>query len=231
MPYAAIHYDVTNNLKGLENTSKRESKCKKTAYVRDVRVGSEPLFVLASKRQNDLKRFCCYEREFKPHTVEPTFNIGRFNVTPISYQHLALENKNGGKHPTFIGPMLIHEKTEETYSTFCASLKSLEPELANLIALGTDDEEALEKAFNNNFEKHSNAQLEVVRKLFNLNGFPSHMFDHLVRRFLDNMFDHKPTVYTVPKIIVYFCLPFTGSHSFQIRNQITRLCNVALSTS
>ena len=53
------------------------------------------------------------------------------------------------------------------------------------------------------------------------------MFDHLVRRFLDNMFDSKPTVYTVPKKIVYFCLPFTGSHSFQIRNQITRLCNAA----
>ena len=53
------------------------------------------------------------------------------------------------------------------------------------------------------------------------------MFDHLVRRFLDNMFDPKPTVYTVPKKIVYFCLPFTSSHSLQIRNQITRLCNAA----
>ena len=71
------------------------------------------------------------------------------------------------------------------------------------------------------------AQLEVVRKLFNLNGFPSHMFDHLVRRFLDNMFEPKPTLYTVPKKIIYFCLPFTGSHSLQIRNQITRLCNAA----
>ena len=41
------------------------------------------------------------------------------------------------------------------------------------------------------------AQLEVVRKLFNLNSFPSHMFDHLVRRFLDNMFEPKPIVHTV----------------------------------
>ena len=32
---------------------------------------------------------------------------------------------------------------------------------------------------------------------------------------------------TVPKKIVYFCLPFTGSHSLQIRTQITRLCNAA----
>ena len=65
------------------------------------------------------------------------------------------------------------------------------------------------------------AQFEVVRKLFNLNGFPSHMFDHLVRRLLDNMFEPKPTVHTAPKKIIYFCLPFTGSHSLQIRNKIT----------
>ena len=41
------------------------------------------------------------------------------------------------------------------------------------------------------------------------------------------MFEPKPTVHTVPKKIIYFCLPFTGSHSLQIRNQITRLCNAA----
>ena len=70
-------------------------------------------------------------------------------------------------------------------------------------------------------------QLEVVRKLFNLNGFPSHMFDQLDRRFLNNIFEPKPVVHTAPKKTVYFCLPFTGSHSLQIRTQITRLCNAA----
>ena len=33
------------------------------------------------------------------------------------------------------------------------------------------------------------AQLEVVRTLFNLNGFPTHMFDQLVRRFLKHLFE------------------------------------------
>ena len=32
---------------------------------------------------------------------------------------------------------------------------------------------------------------------------------------------------TVPKKIVYFCLPFTGSHSLQIRTQISRRCCAA----
>ena len=71
------------------------------------------------------------------------------------------------------------------------------------------------------------AQLEVVRKLFNLNGFPTHMFDKLVRHFLNNLFEPKPPLFTVPKKIVYFCLPFTGLHSLQIRTQITRLCSAA----
>ena len=53
------------------------------------------------------------------------------------------------------------------------------------------------------------------------------MFDQLVRRFLNNIFEPKPVVHTAPKKTVYFCLPFTGSHSLQIRTQITRLCNAA----
>ena len=52
------------------------------------------------------------------------------------------------------------------------------------------------------------------------------MFDKLVCHFLNNLFEPKPPLFTVPKKI-YFCLPFTGSHSLQIRTQITRLCNAA----
>ena len=53
------------------------------------------------------------------------------------------------------------------------------------------------------------------------------MFDCIVRNFLDNAFQPKPPILTVPKKIIYFCLPFTGSHSFQIRTQINRLCSSA----
>ena len=70
-------------------------------------------------------------------------------------------------------------------------------------------------------------QLEVVRNRFKLNGFPSHMFERITRRFLDNTFDPKPSVNTIPKKIIYFCLPFTEIHSLQIRTQINRLCNAA----
>ena len=51
-------------------------------------------------------------------------------------------------------------------------------------------------------------QLEVVRNLFKLNGFPSHMFERITRRFLDNTFDPKPSVQTVPKTV-----PISAFHS------------------
>ncbi len=58
-------------------------------------------------------------------------------------------------------------------------------------------------------------QLEVIRKLFNLNGFPSHMFDHLAHRFLNKIFEPQPPVHTVPKKVVYFCLPFLAHTLFR----------------
>ena len=185
----------------LLNASKQHSLNKETAFVRDVRVGGEPLCVLASNRQlNDLKRFCCNHKEFKPLTVDPTFDIGTFNVTPISYQHLLLETKNEGKHPTLIGPVLISEKkTEETYSTFCSSFKSLELGLSNLIAFGTDDEKALENAFNLNFERSVHLLCEIhlkkniERKLIAL-GIQGRTKDNIV----SDVFGHrKGEVYEV----------------------------------
>ena len=70
-------------------------------------------------------------------------------------------------------------------------------------------------------------QLEAARRMFILNGFPCHMFDRCVRTFLNKVFQPKLPVHTVPKKIIYFCLPFTGTHSLQIRTQINRLCRAA----
>ena len=53
--------------------------------------------------------------------------------------------------------------------------------------------------------------------------------DQFVRHFLNNLFEPKPPLFTAPKKIVYFLPSFywTGSHSLQIRTQITRLCRAA----
>ena len=64
------------------------------------------------------------------------------------------------------------------------------------------------------------------KEIIQLEWFP-HSHVRFVRHFLNNLFEPKPPLFTAPKKIVYFCLPFTGSHSLQIRTQITRLCSAA----
>ena len=137
------------------NESKIQEGDPKTTFVRDVRVGAEPLCVVGTNRQlDDLKRFCCNPVEYRPLTVDPTFDFGPYNVTPLSYQHLIVLRREDGKHPTMIGPVLLHEKkTQSTYSLFGGTLKSLEPELKNLMAFGTDDEKALVGGFNETYER------------------------------------------------------------------------------
>ena len=151
----------------LLNECKIQERDPKTAFVRDVRVGAEPFCVVGTNRQlNDLKRFCCNPLEYRPLTVDPTFDFGPYNVTPISYQHLMVLRREDGNHPTMIGPVFLHEKkTQSTYSLFGGTLKSLEPDLKNLMAFGTDDEKALVGGFNESFERVTHLLCEIhVRK-------------------------------------------------------------------
>ena len=62
-------------------------------------------------------------------------------------------------------------------------------------------------------------EAEKFRTIFKLNGYPTHLWDKCVQIFLDNTFKPIPKTATVPKKIIYFCLPFTGLHSFLILTQ------------
>ena len=147
----------------LLNESKVQGRDPKTAFVRDVRVGAEPFCVVGTNRQlDDLKRFCCNPVEYRPLTEDPTFGFGPYNVTLISYQHLITLRREDGKRPPIIGSVLLHEKkTQHTYSLSGGTLKSLEPELKNLMAFGTDDEKALVGGFNETFERATRLLCEI----------------------------------------------------------------------
>jgi len=145
---------------------KKQASDRKSAFIRDVKVAPEPMCVLTTDRQlNDMVRFCCNPVEFKPFTEDPTFDIGDYIVTPITYLHLLLENRKDGKHPSMIGPVLIHEKkTTETYSVFSRTLKSLNPGLGKVLAFGTDGEKALVTAYVEDREELSlKLGLEMLR--------------------------------------------------------------------
>ena len=68
-----------------------------------------------------------------PH---PTFNLGDFHVTPIVYEHQMVVNKETGKHPIFISPVLIHNRKYTTYYYLASQLETLCPNLP----VGTDGE-------------------------------------------------------------------------------------------
>lgn len=143
----------------LLNESKIQGRDPKTAFVCDVKVGAEQG---TNRKLDDLKRFCCNPVEYRPLTVDPTFDFGPYNVTPISYQHLIVLRREDSKHPTMIGPVLLHEKkTQSTYSLFGGTLKSLEQELKNLMAIGTDDEKTLVGGFNETFERATHLLCEI----------------------------------------------------------------------
>ena len=122
-------------------------------FVRDTRPSPEPAFVLARDRQlDDVVRFCTPSSSFSILTVDPTFNLGEFDVTPTAYQNLLLQSVRYGTSPIFIGPTTIHyRKTFHTYLFFAATLIGLRRELQWLRAFGTDGEKALGDAFAHEF--------------------------------------------------------------------------------
>ena len=122
-------------------------------FVRDTRLAPEPAFILARDRQLlDIERFCTVPSGFSILTVDPTFNLGDFDVTPITYRHQLLETVRYKTSPMFIGPTLIHyRKTFHTYVFFASSLIGLRRGLRNVRAFGTDGEKALADAFAHEF--------------------------------------------------------------------------------
>ena len=78
---------------------------------------------------------------------------------------MLLENRRDGKHPSLIGPVLVHnKKTTETYSTFSGVLRTLKPDLRDVMAFGTDGEQALISGFQNNFDRSINLLCELHLK-------------------------------------------------------------------
>ena len=100
-------------------------------FVRDIKTSPEPAIVLASDQQfADLVRFATSSDDFCILTIDPTFNLGEFDVTPLTYRHLLLTTRRGDQQPIFLGPTLIYyKKTFATYLFFASALIGQCPQL------------------------------------------------------------------------------------------------------
>ena len=122
-------------------------------FVRIVTSAPEPMCILCTYAQLlDIEHFCTDPIKFGPFSVDPTFDLGDFNVTVTSYRNLLLQNRRSRKNPVMVGPMLIHRRKLFTSYHFLASqLVSMKPSLSQLQAFGTDGEECLYTAFSTQF--------------------------------------------------------------------------------
>ena len=117
-------------------------------FVRSVQAAPEPMAVLALEQQLvDIERFCTNSSEFSVLGFDPTFNCGKFAVTVVVYKNLLVQNYRDGSTPTFLGPMLVHQrKLKESYHYLMSTLVGLRPSLSQIKAIGTDGEINLFKA-------------------------------------------------------------------------------------
>lgn len=83
----------------------------------DIKTAPEPAIMLAVDQQlHDLVHFSTSTSEFCIITIDPTFTLGDFDVTPITYRHLLLETKWNKQPSIFLGPVLLHYK--KTFAPF-----------------------------------------------------------------------------------------------------------------
>ena len=127
-------------------------QCKDTsstteAFIRSVEAAPEPMCILCTNQQlYDLERFCTQSTS-SVLSIDPTFNLGDFYVTPTTFHNLLVKNRQDC-HPIMSGPVLIHRtKKFEPFHYFASTLVRLNPNLVNLKSFGTDGEPQLIKAF------------------------------------------------------------------------------------
>ena len=65
-------------------------------------------------------------------------------------------------------------------------------------------------------------EIEKLKKIFSKNGYPSKFVDKCVAAFLNKLYDKKVTVQTVPKLDLMIVLPFLGTTSWKVKNDLTR---------
>ena len=132
-----------------------EGRKNEDAFVRQVNAAPYPMMCLTFDwTLHDLAQFCTNPKNFSILGVDPTFDLGDFDVTVTTYCHLMLELKGSShpKHPVFLGPLFVHlRKNFEAYHFFASTLVSKCPELRCIQCFGTDGEEALSKALSTVF--------------------------------------------------------------------------------
>jgi len=68
-----------------------------------------------------------------------------------------------------------------------------------------------------------NDEIKKLKHYFTNNRYPGHIFDSILRNFLNTKFAPSDKPISVPKLIKYVKLPYYGKHTFKIRNELQQV--------
>ena len=109
------------------------------------------------------------ELDFSIVQLDPSFNLGSYECTPISYRNVMLRSKRSGASPVRLGSVLIHyRKDEKTFRHFLQTVVVDEkPKLKEILSCGTYGETALINAIQSVLPKASERSMRCFRHLQN----------------------------------------------------------------
>lgn len=136
----------------LEQCKRQQINRDEQQFIREVTGAPELRCVLAFDWQlRDLATFCTDPHGMFVVGADPTFNLGRFNVTVSSYQNLKVVDRVNGNHPMMMGPLISQTKSFDAYNYFFGKIISLNKDTRGVMAFETDGEEELYRAMKLNF--------------------------------------------------------------------------------
>ena len=99
------------------------------------------MFLYNDRQINDIKRFCCEGSNPSVLPIDTTFNLCDLWITGTSYQNKRLINRESGKNPIFVGPIMFNfTKDEGALSRFVLELLVADLKLIELKNIGVDME-------------------------------------------------------------------------------------------
>ena len=122
-------------------------------FVQDVKAAPHPMSVSCFEWQiDDMVRLLTCNHKFTVLTIDTTYKLNEFYVTPMTYHHIMVEDIKTKRHPFLLGPLLVHQKVDFPSFNYSAStLIDLRRELKRVLAFGSDGDKALVEALPHNF--------------------------------------------------------------------------------
>lgn len=156
---------IPDPLEYLMKKSKLELQDENSAFIRSVQTTPEPMIFLATKQQLiDIERFCTNPENFCVLGVDATFELCDYYLTFATYRNQMLETKNG-KHPTLVGPAILHKKKlERSYHVLPSEMTRWHPPCAGVLAVGTDGELNLANSLLNVFRSAEHLRCDLHMK-------------------------------------------------------------------